>query len=108
MNGQAFGKEANVTCIGIMNLPAISGSAGVLAGETHNPPAGMPALPGSWRTDTMRLELTAFVAIIVLLNLPLFKGACAAGMIFLPDRVAAGEWWRLFTYSSVHVSWYHL
>ena len=91
-----------------MNPSAVSRSAGVLAGETHNPPAGMPALPGSWRTDTMRLELTAFVAIIVLLNLPLFKGACAAGMIFLPDRVAAGEWWRLFTYSFVHVSWYHL
>ena len=151
MNGQPFGKEANVACIGIMNLPAISGSAGVLAGETHNPPAGMPALPGSWkspttllarigtlnstvrrnlfgvppsggpdrlkpghqtlgswRTDTMRLELTAFVAIIVLLNLPLLKGACAVGLIFLPDRVAAGEWWRLFTYSFVHVSWYHL
>jgi len=56
----------------------------------------------------MRLELTALVAIIVLLNLPLFKGACATVLIFLPDRVAAGEWWRLFTYSFVHVSWYHL
>jgi len=35
-------------------------------------------------------------------------GASAVGLIFLPDRVAAGEWWRLFTYSFVHVSWYHL
>src|SRR5436190_16783953 len=38
-------------CIGTMHLPACSGSADVLAGETHtsNPPAGMPALPGSWK-----------------------------------------------------------
>jgi len=56
----------------------------------------------------MRLELSVLAAIIVLLNLPLLHGVCAVDLILLPDRVAAGEWWRVFTYSFVHVSWYHL
>lgn len=56
----------------------------------------------------MPLELCGWVIIIVLLNLRLFSGSCAVDMIFLPERVAAGEWWRVFTYSFVHVSWYHL
>ncbi len=56
----------------------------------------------------MRFELGALAAIIVLLNLPLLHGTCAVDMIFLPDRVAAGEWWRVFTHWFVHVSWYHL
>src|SRR5436190_9781178 len=93
MNRQTFGMAANGACIETMNLSAVSGSAGVLAGETHNPPAGMPALPGSWRRDKMPFELCALAAIILLLNLPLLHGACAVDLIFLPDRVAAGEWW---------------
>ena len=60
------------------------------------------------KTDSMRFELSALAAIIVLLNLPLLHGACAVDMIFLPGRVAAGEWWRVFTHAFVHVSWYHL
>ena len=56
----------------------------------------------------MPFELCTLAAIIVLLNLPLLHGACAVDMIFLPDRVAAGEWWRVFTHWFVHVSWYHL
>jgi len=69
----------------------------------------MPAaLCGSWKTGSMPFELCTLAAIIVLLNLPLLHGACAVDMIFLPDRVAAGEWWRVFTHWFVHVSWYHL
>jgi len=60
------------------------------------------------KTDSMRFELSALAAIIVLLNLPLLHSACAVDLIFLPDRVAAGEWWRVFTHWSVHVSGYHL
>src|SRR5947208_11677834 len=60
------------------------------------------------KTDSMRFELSALAAIIVLVNLPLLHGACAVDLIFLPDRVAAGEWWRVFTHWSVHVSGYHL
>jgi rhomboid family GlyGly-CTERM serine protease len=56
----------------------------------------------------MRIELGVLAAIIFLLNLPLLRGACAVNFILLPDAVAAGEWWRLFTHAFVHVSWYHL
>src|SRR2546425_3933621 len=96
--------------IGTMNPRADSRSAGILAGDTPtgNTPARMPAHPGSWKAGSMPFELSALAAIIVLLNLPLLHGACAVNMIFLPDNVAAGEWWRLFTHAFVHVSWYHL
>ena len=69
----------------------------------------MPATPcDTMKTDSMRFELGALATIIVLLNLPLLHGTCAVDMIFLPDHVAAGEWWRVFTHWFVHVSWYHL
>jgi rhomboid family GlyGly-CTERM serine protease len=55
-----------------------------------------------------RLELAALAALIALLNLPLVTGHFAGAFAFLPAAVRAGEWWRLFTYSFVHVSWYHL
>ena len=29
-------------------------------------------------------------------------------MVFLPQAVQGGEWWRLFTHPFVHVTWYHL
>ncbi len=29
-------------------------------------------------------------------------------MLFLPQAVEHGEWWRLFTHPFVHVTWYHL
>ena len=29
-------------------------------------------------------------------------------MVFVPQAVQAGEWWRLFTHPFVHVTWYHL
>jgi len=107
MNGQAFGMAARGARIGTINCSR----RGDAAADSHTSTiaaASQRQLLGSWKTHTMRFELTALAAIIVLLNLPLLKGACAVGMIFLPDRVAAGEWWRLFTYSFVHVSWYHL
>src|SRR6266536_1962650 len=62
----------------------------------------------SWKTCSLRFELGFLAALIVLLNLPLLHGGCAASLIFEPDRVAAGEWWRLFSHPFVHVSWYHL
>ena len=63
---------------------------------------------GSRKAGSMLFELCGLVIILLLLNLPLFSGSCAVEMIFLPARVAAGEWWRVFTYAFVHVSWYHL
>jgi len=42
-----------------------------------------------------------------------FSGSVLAGsptwtMMFRPDAVAGGEWWRLLTHPFVHVTWYHL
>ena len=62
----------------------------------------------SWAAASLRVELCALAAILLLINLPLLHGACAADMIFLPRLVAEGEWWRVFTHPFVHVSWYHL
>ena len=50
----------------------------------------------------------AFAAIIVLANLPLVMGGSPAPLVFLPDRIMHGEWWRVFTHPFVHVSLYHL
>jgi len=61
-----------------------------------------------WRIGPLRCEMSALVLCIVLANLPLLHGTCAVELIFLPSRVAAGEWWRVFTHFFVHVSWYHL
>jgi len=55
-----------------------------------------------------RTEAVLFVMGLVALNWPLLRGAFAEQAIFLPSRVVAGEWWRLFTHPFVHVSWYHL
>ena len=55
-----------------------------------------------------RVELSTFAGLIALLNVPLIFGSFARLFAFLPDAVRAGEWWRLFTYPFVHVSWYHL
>lgn len=47
-------------------------------------------------------------ALLVLANLPLLTGRPATALVFFPDRVACGEWWRILTYPLPHVSWYHL
>jgi rhomboid family GlyGly-CTERM serine protease len=60
------------------------------------------------RADTRRLELLAFAALLSAANLPLFIGGSTSRLAFLPDTVAAGEWWRLLTHPFAHVSWYHL
>ena len=53
-------------------------------------------------------ELWPLIALLILANLPLLTGRPSGALIFLPGRVAAGEWWRILTYPLAHVSWYHL
>ena len=53
-------------------------------------------------------ELWWFLAAILLLNAPLFIGLPLPGLMFFPDAIANGDWWRLATHPFVHVSWYHL
>ncbi|MBE0535764.1 MAG: rhombosortase [Phycisphaerae bacterium] len=55
-----------------------------------------------------RVELLIYGAVIAALNAPLVWGGFADAMILLPEKVAAGQWWRIFSHPFVHVSWYHL
>lgn len=65
--------------------------------------------PGSLRErSSTAAELTVFAAVLAVLNFPLIWGSFAGSLIFLPDLVLAGEWWRIATHPFVHLSWYHL
>jgi len=61
----------------------------------------VPVIGGHW--DTLLLALA-----LVLGNLHLIGWGQPVHWIFQADRVAAGEWWRIFTHPFVHLSWYHL
>jgi len=55
-----------------------------------------------------RPEMLFFLGALLLINgAPLF-GTSAGAMIFQPQAVAAGQWWRVLTHPFVHVTWYHL
>jgi rhomboid family GlyGly-CTERM serine protease len=41
-------------------------------------------------------------------NAPVLAGSCFHSMVFLPQAVRSGEWWRLCCHPFVHVTWYHL
>jgi rhomboid family GlyGly-CTERM serine protease len=56
----------------------------------------------------IRLDLWVLGAAILSLNLTLCAGRIAQGLLFIPSRVLAGEYWRVLTHAFVHVSWYHL
>ncbi|MEW6486912.1 MAG: rhombosortase [Thermodesulfobacteriota bacterium] len=62
-----------------------------------------PARPGG-----PAAELWAFGLLALAASLPVFWGAVAEALVFLPVRVAEGQWWRLLTHPFAHVSWYHL
>lgn len=44
----------------------------------------------------------------IILNLHLIGKGTIQSLIFLPDFVTAGQWWRLLTHPFVHITWYHL
>lgn len=56
----------------------------------------------------MTRELVLFVILIALVNAPLLFGGVFAPLLFVPEDVAAGEWWRVLTGPFVHVGLYHL
>ena len=65
--------------------------------------------PGSRRTSLGRHpELLGFLALLILLNYPVFAGSCFSSLIFEPEAVRDGQWWRLFSHPFVHLTWYHL
>lgn len=55
-----------------------------------------------------RPETIFFLVLILVLNAPVFFGHAWQEMIFRPDAVRSGEWWRLVTHPFVHLTWYHL
>jgi rhomboid family GlyGly-CTERM serine protease len=53
-------------------------------------------------------ELWVFVLVLAMVNAPLLFGRVCGPLLFVPERIASGEWWRLLTASFVHVGAYHL
>jgi rhomboid family GlyGly-CTERM serine protease len=49
-----------------------------------------------------------FAVLLAICSGPALFGAMPQNLIFQPDAVRAGEWWRLLTHPFVHVTWYHL
>ena len=60
------------------------------------------------KTTSPSGELFVFAAILLACNLPLAGDRVAESMVFMPDRVMAGEWWRILSHPFVHITWYHL
>lgn len=52
-------------------------------------------------------SLYAWSAVLLVINLPVLWGEVRTGLLFLPDAVITGEWWRIVTFPLVHLSWYH-
>lgn len=54
-------------------------------------------------------EIRALIGMLFLANLGLLLGNTPAiNLMFQPDAVVTGQWWRLITWPFVHVSRYHL
>ncbi len=62
--------------------------------------------PFSMRNN--KLLLVALMAILLMVNFPLSTGGVQSQLIFFPDAVLTGQWWRVITHPFVHLSWYHL
>jgi rhomboid family GlyGly-CTERM serine protease len=57
----------------------------------------------------MRAKETILLAVLIAAaNVSLAAGVFPASLIYLPEKVMAGQWWRLATHPFVHVSAYHL
>lgn len=55
-----------------------------------------------------RPEIILFILLIAVFNAPVLFGGFWSSMIFQPEAVRRGEWWRLLTHPFVHLTWYHL
>ncbi len=77
-----------------------------------NPAALQPTLlktNGQFRPRPVNhWQLWIWVLILAVVNWPLWHGQVRSSLLFLPDAVHDGQWWRIVTYPFVHLSWYHL
>lgn len=55
-----------------------------------------------------RPEIWVFLFLLALANFTLFSGSVCEPLLYLPDEVRNGQWWRTLSFPLVHVSWYHL
>ena len=53
-------------------------------------------------------DIVFFSGFLILCNFHLIMPDLMRPLIFNPADFMAGKWWLIFTYSFVHVSWYHL
>ena len=53
-------------------------------------------------------SLMAWAVLLLVVNLPLVWGDIRVELLYMPDAVGQGQWWRIFTFPLVHLSWYHL
>ena len=67
-----------------------------------------PTFLKAWAFLWQRPELILFIALIFVFNVPVFFGTVWNSMVFQPEAVRSGEWWRLVTHPFVHLTWYHL
>ena len=67
------------------------------------------AAAGAFGRRTMkRLEITIYAVVILIMNMPVIAGGYAESMVLLPEKVLAGQWYRILAHPFVHLSWYHL
>ena len=60
------------------------------------------------RNKRIKTELFIFAAILVLCNTHLFTNSFPENTALFPEKLFAGEWWRIITHFFAHLSWYHL
>lgn len=86
----------------------------VLATEARRPTAHRTERFACWSSCALfrpwvrRPDLLALGVFILLVNLPLLSGHVYSWLIFHPQAVLGGEWWRVFAHPFVHLTWYHL
>lgn len=72
--------------------------------STAHPAEFLAATPVSPR----RWEMIGFGVLVAVFSGSVLFGPPTVTMMFRPDAVAGGEWWRLLTHPFVHITWYHL